>query len=292
MKKYLKIDFYRIRHNPGVAVVLILGIVIGCLQFYFWANGNGLVLSGRLRAWNPFYTGLQEDWGQLDSTISSLYVNTWQEEWMGGEWGSVYSYLYFLLIPIFISVVYGDSITFDKTSGYYKNIVIRGSRKKYYQSKLLSSFVSGGTVVLIPLIVNMLMCMSVLPHVVSDPAAGASVITRQAFMVLLYFSHPLIYTFVYMLIIFVFCGLMSSLTVMIGSITDNRFLPLILPEIVYMFANLLCQSTMNQKWSPFCFLSPSQRAIANPWIILFEMLLMIVLIVILYLFNVKREEIV
>lgn len=141
--------------------------------------------------------------------------------WIGGECVSVGYTLFFTLLPLLAVLPYGRSFSQEQKNGYLKVIIPRCGRTRYFASKWVATFLSGGVAVVLPLLVSLGICALVFP------AVKPNVIYNQYFAFghesmgsALFHTHPLVYTLLYLGIDFVFSGLFACL-----SLTTAFFLP-------------------------------------------------------------------
>lgn len=272
MVKFLKLEVTRILHSKRFLGAILVGCLIAILQYMFVASQH---------------TGVVTDW----TGIGVRYPHPWYEYWLGGEWYSLFSYTFFMIFPLLAVITQGDSLVSDKSVGYSKHMFIRGKKSDYYGARFISSFFSGGIVIIIPLILNILLCAATAPSVLSQAATGTASIFPTSMWSTLYYTHPLVYTFLYLIIDFVFGGLFASFATSLGVATRNRFLPLIFPFILYLFSYTVFSSMGIWEYAPFNFLAPAQRVfnISFP-IIIIEAALLIIPTICLFIWGAKRDE--
>ena len=96
-------------------------------------------------------------------SIGTLNPQIWLEKWIGGELVSPQAFFFFLIFPIIAVLPFAASLAFDRSSGYVAQFYIRGQRRNYYTAKYITTFLSGGVAVLIPLVLNIFLTMTVFP---------------------------------------------------------------------------------------------------------------------------------
>lgn len=269
---YLKLEIRRITHSKRFWGALFVGCVISVMQYFLIA----------LKHSAPFV-----DW----SGVGVRYPHPWYEYWLGGEWYSLFSYTFFMLFPLLAVITQGDSLVFDKTIGYSKHMFIRGKKSDYYGARFISSFLSGGIVIIIPLILNILLCATTSPSILSQAATGTASIFPTSMWSSLYYTHPLVYTILYLIIDFVYGGLFAAFATSLGVVTRNRFLPLIFPFILYLFCYTVFSSMGIWEFAPFNFLAPAQRVFNISFtIIVVEAVLLLIPTIYLFAWGAKKDE--
>jgi len=240
MKPIMKIELSRAFKSSGFYTSLFTGCVIAvahCILNVF-----------------PYALRLTE---YVAYNKPMMYPGWLYSLWIGGNVSTMPSYLFFLIIPLLASLPYGDSFFTDVKGGYIQNVCIRSNRKDYYRAKYVSAFISGGSAVSIPLVLNFFLCALLLPALRPEVASGTNAIHESSTFPYLYFSMPLLYVAVYVLIIFLFSGLFSALSLLSSYYVGYRFLVLISPFIVYLFLMSLFGLLTMENWQPNNFLHPA-----------------------------------
>ncbi len=189
-----------------------------------------------------------------------LYPHTVFNKWMGGDPTSLQPYLYFLIFPILAALPYGASYAEDEKSGYARLLLVRSSRGSYYGSKALAVFLSGGTAVVLPLLLNLGITAAILPSLVPQAVTFLYPIHSASLWSELYYSHPYLYIALFLLLIFIFGGLFALLALPVSRFTNNRFLILLFPFLIYVFSHALAGYFQASRFSPMMFLRPNQPA--------------------------------
>ncbi|WP_302669246.1 hypothetical protein [Eubacterium sp. AF15-50] len=152
-------------------------------------------------------------------------------------------YIYIFTIIIFATIPYASTTYSELKKGVVKNIFIRTKRSHYYIAKYIVTFLSGGTIVVVPLLLNTLVTALLLPSIEPDAAMGFYGIDYQCMLVDLFYSNTYLYLILYMLIDFVVFGLLNTLSVTAVWVLNNEFAVLMLPFLVYTGSDLLSQAT-------------------------------------------------
>jgi len=191
-------------------------------------------------------------------------INTLFNHWIGGEANTPGSADYFFLFPILVSIPYGWSYCVELNSGYIRSVVIRAGRKNYYLSKYIATFLSGGLAMVIPLFLNFMTVAVFVPAVTPDPYYITSYgIISSSFLSVLFYTRPFLYVFIYLLVDFIFGGLIACLCFALTGIAKNRVVVVLLPFITLLSFNYICNSliyvssnVIYTELSPMNFLRP------------------------------------
>ena len=274
MLAFIKIELRRVLKSKLLWLTLLIGCAITVSQYFMNVLSNVQHLD--IFQSQPFGT---------------ICPHTWYEKWIGGELGSSQSYMYFMLIPILSVLPYSTSLAYDRSSGYTYNLYTRGKKKHYYTAKFITAFITGGAVVILPLIINLLLSVCTLPSITPDPATGTSMITGSMMWAGLYFDHPLLYIALYLGIIFVFSGLISTFALTLGTTVYSSFMITIMPFVTYLFSYALCMMNGWHRFCPFMFLTPAQRAenVAFATVAL-EAVIIFAVVLVMYVVQAHRDE--
>ncbi len=235
----LKIEISRAFKNKALIFSLIIGTAIASAQILF----RVIPLSKEIDEY-LFYNKPMAHIGWLFCA------------WIGGNLASPENYLFYLLLPMLATIPFADSFYCDRKSGYIKNVFIRAKKSHYYISKYIATFISGGIAIFIPLLTNLAISSLILPSMLPQASAGFFAVNNTSMWGELFYTHPYIYIFLYMIIDFIFGGLFATISLVVGFIAEQRFIALISPFIIYLFTFSLCNLLKAYKFSPMSFLVP------------------------------------
>lgn len=250
MRNEFKIEFHRAVKSRGLLLSLIVGLLIAASHFV-WT-----VLPLK------------------DNIMISGYPLSAFGKWIGGENYSVFPTLYYFTVPVLAALPFAGSYKEDIVSGYIKNVTTRISRKEYLKAKYMVTFLTGGIVAVLPMMVNFLLTAMVLPAILPQSSTGYFPIFSYSMLGDLFYSYPYIYLLIYMTIDFIFFGLLSTLALVSAYVCDNLFTTILSPFIIYLLVYAVTQLTNLHMLCPFGFLRPSQPIAADPFVLLGETALM------------------
>ncbi|MVB12524.1 hypothetical protein CAFE_32640 [Caprobacter fermentans] len=260
MKNLLKIDLYRSIFNCQFLFACLLGSLIAISNFVQQVF-PAFLRNNRLAASN-FSQNLPP-------------ANVFQV-WLGANPVGMEQFLYYLLLPIIAVLPYADSYFIDKKTGYLKNFLIRVTRKDYFISRYIAAFISGGLAFSIPLLINFLVTNLLLPSMAPDPYYSS--IGETSMWNTLYYSEPIFYTLLFIIMAFLFSGAFSTISLLISDFVEHRFIVVIFPFLLYIafFSIMTYISTNSQMlaWIPEYFLTPS-FPYANFKIVLLEFMILL-----------------
>lgn len=202
--------------------------------------------------------------------------------WIGGESQSLGYTVYFTLLPLIAALPYSWSYFIENKTGYVKSVVTRSSKSQYYLSKYIATFTAGGLVVLIPLVVNLLIVASFVPAI--TPSKLYALYYPVGFGSLwsaLFYTHPVMYVMLYLLLDFIFAGLFATMGLAVSFFIKNRIAIILIPFffiLILHYARTFLAYKYYSEISPLHFLhSTAIENYANSGVILTQGVLFFVL---------------
>lgn len=139
--------------------------------------------------------------------------------------------IFFRIAPLLAAIPYANSYYTDIAEGYIKNIQGRCKKQHYLIAKYIITFVAGGMVIVIPLILDIMGCMMFLP--LHQPAPiGVYTISNS----MLFYEHTEIYIGMTLLLDFMIGGMYAVLGIVSTEFIANKYLLLIFP---YIFVTIM-----------------------------------------------------
>ena len=216
MKAILKIELSRAFRGKNFIITVILGSIITMVHFILYTLP--MAVPAGVTAQN--YTG--------------LYPPTVFNEWIGGQGLFLTATLYFFVLPLIASIPYGDSYYLENKSGYTKNIFLRIDKKYYFISKYIAVFLSAGTAITIPLLLNLMVTMATFPSVFPDINAPVFMMSSSCMWASMFYSAPYGYIFSYLLLDFVFSGLFATISLVAGLWMHHHLGVLLAPFLFFL----------------------------------------------------------
>jgi hypothetical protein len=158
--------------------------------------------------------------------------------WIGTDCMMVFSSIFFLLLPLTAVLPYGCSYFTEKRKGYYLHIIHRSKKENYLISKYIAAFISGGSVIMIPMWINIML------NAMIDPAGMMNVntwltIMQPYFLSELYYTHPIVYVGAVLIMDFIWGGVCAGFALMFSLCIKNVILVWIGPMIFFQMWNLI-----------------------------------------------------
>lgn len=175
--------------------------------------------------------------------------------WLGADVASFPTSAFFFLLPIFAVLPYGWSLASEMTSGYTKNVLSRTSRKTYLMAKYTASFISGFLVVLIPLALSLLVLALFLPSMGMESIYPYGTIGQGCMWAEIYYEHPYVYCFMYILLDSVYGGLIATISTSASFFIKNKVAVVLVPFFAFLILDYLdANFLMGGEYSPVKFL--------------------------------------
>lgn len=234
MKQLLKIELKRAFLNRGMLYSILLGI---CLSTWHLIQIVVPISNNIKKMGDSIYPG------------SLFYI------WLGGNTYPMQSYLFYLIFPIIATMPFGASFFEDKKGGLLKSIYTRTEKKHYLISKYLATFISGGCAIIFPLILNLSLASTMIPALIPESYENAT-LNPTSIMYEIYYTNPWVYTFIFILIDFIFAGLIATLALLVTFYVEYKFMTLIASFVGYLFVYSMCNLFEAVEYSPSMFLNP------------------------------------
>lgn len=288
MKSILKLEIKKAFRNKFFWISILIGSLITLLSFipnvnYYFQNvaniQNGIT-----------DTGIISD--------PHACINTVFNSWIGGEPFSLGTSIYFFVFPLLTALPYGWSYSEEKQNGYRRLMVTKTGKKAYYTAKYLAVFLSGGVAMIFPLLLNFWMVSLVIPAVLPDVTACIYyAVFGSSFLAELYYTVPFLYVTLYMVIDFLFCGLLACVSFAVSGVIRQKWVAVIVPFLFLLFVHTATRFVYSnsgmiyREISPLYFLRGVEARYSSSGIIILLFGLGIFLVTLLCVMREYRHEI-
>ena len=224
------------------------------------------------------------------NAIDDLYVPiSLFSTWMGNELFPIQSYIFYLILPLLAVLPFGSSFFEDIKSGYIINVCTRLEKKIYFKAKYLAVFLSGGVAVAAPLLLNLVLSSMFMPAFIPDNGTVGTISpTTMAYEV--FFTHPLVYVLMFIVIDFIFAGVIATLSLSYTYFTEHRFGVMIVPFVFYFFIYSLTNLIDKTDYSLFFMLNGGANNNYLPVYILY-FLLFFILSYVVFMWKGKKQDV-
>lgn len=260
-----RIELNRLIRSKGLYLSLGIGMALAIWHFLKWDLPV-------YQMWEQVY-----DFSALGE--KEIYIPTAYEMWMNNDVFSTPEYLFLLFIPILAVLPYAMTYHIDRTSGWMKNLNVRMERARYMRMKLIMIFLSGMVTVMIPLIVQFLMVACCFPLKHPQLIGGYTLVGVRNIWYVLFYTHPLIYTMLFVVLNGIYGGMMAVLSMFLAHATNKGILVGIMPFIYHLFLFSFLNLIGHAELSPMRFLNGETSC--NYWIQYLTMLMITLLLIVI-----------
>lgn len=274
MRKLLLIEMNRMLRSKMMWFSLGIGMLIAFAAF----------LSGPLPASRDITRGFN---GGVNNTIRTVF-NSWL--FSLNYWVFPIRKLYVMIMPLLAAFAYSTSLVKDQTSGYVKNIFIKSAKRDFYISKCLVAHFAGGMVVIIPMIFNLMLTSMILPSVKPEAVLGFYEPGGFEFLSSVAYSHPYLYILLYLIIIFLYCGIFTTCALLIAQFVPIPFIAGLFPFVFNYFVGRVMGFFHLSKYNPINIMTIGYGRNNSLTAVLLEWLFIEMFFVIFYMWKGVRSE--
>lgn len=259
MKHSVSLEMRKAIKNVPFWVVVVIGCVMTTISAVM-----------RISTYLDSETYIQKMYANGRAVDSFVDGTTLFNNWIGADVSSIGFSLFYFFLPLFATIPYAWAYCRERNSGYERNLLIREGKFSYYFSKHFASFVSGGVAVVLPLLWNVMLVAAVIPA--NQPSISYEQyygIDRPMIWSGLFYSHALLYLVFYLLLDFVFCGLLAVLGMVTAYFTRSIVSVMLTPFFVTLilhYARIIFNWTnIDTQISPLYFLHSSPVELSVTW---------------------------
>lgn len=222
MKNIWKEEMDRALRSRGMFLAVLIGILLCAAQ----------VIQYQIPAYRANLSGFYEK-------FPIMSPNIFADRWLAGNPGNLEGFIYFLILPLLAALPFGTSYFEDNRSGYLKGIYLRISRSKYLSAKYMAAFLGGGIAVTVPLLLNLMCSMVLLPGILPQPIFTGNTINAASLLYEIYFSHPLIYIGMFLILDFLMAGMWACVALCASFLSDYKIIVLICPFFIQLALHVI-----------------------------------------------------
>ena len=262
MKEALRLELRRLFSSKDLYIALAIGLALVVWLFVYEVSES---------------VRFAEQYATYGDKVSGYlyYPKTVFNSSIELEYDALPPILLYLLFPIIAAFPYAATYCKDKKSGYLKNLIVRIDRKDCYLAKYIVSFLSGFFVSGVILLSSLMLTMLVFPMLTPEAVTQNYYVQSGNMWGELFYSQPMIYTLLYILIDMLWCGCMASFALLLSTFTRSAFLAVTGGFIVFEVIDYVLSLFSLSQFSPITFLRPIQTCGGiNIWIIITEFLVL------------------
>lgn len=227
MSKAIKVEMWKSIHNVYFFIALAVGFALVLCNVY------------------ETYTAVQEiTMNCIDAqsvgvpitnfTGCSLFV--WWIANNGFNFGSTYFYL---IWPILAAMPFGWSFAQESRNGCIYQYITRSNRKKYLAAKYVAIFVSGGLVISLPVLADLLINATICPDDSLLFMNALTTIENSSFLSTLFYTHPWVHSLIWCVIEFFWGGSVAVLSFVGGAKLRFSVTAILIPFVILYVLGVL-----------------------------------------------------
>lgn len=238
-------------------------------------------------------------WYRLYKEGVDVYTSVFYK-WLGVNRGMNAGIYFFMALPLLTAFAYSWSISYDRSSGYIIQVITRCSRIKYFTTKHLVSFISGGLVFSSSLIIDYVLLSLFSPAYRPIPGDLASSMDPFRFCSNIFYQNTYLFMLIWIGVAFLWGGAMSSIGLAAGMFIRKYIITSIVPFLVFISELILSVYisrkymitlkgyAVNLGWSDMLYAAPMTTSL--PEHIFFSIFLIITMSTIVYAMRGKKYE--
>lgn len=200
MLRMLRAELWKALNNSYFYLALGIGMVIVLLDL-----GQNAIRVQLFTEWT--LQGLEAGYASGAHDGFSLFVLSLPYS-AGANYGTV---LYMVLWPILAAIPFAWSYSEERRSGLYNQLAARCSTIQYIIAKYIAVFVSGGLVVSLTMLMDLLLNALVCPYSVLDVCDSLSAVANDTFMSALFYTNPWLHAITWSIVVFFLGGSVAGL---------------------------------------------------------------------------------
>jgi ABC-type transport system involved in multi-copper enzyme maturation permease subunit len=162
------------------------------------------------------------------------------------------------VFPLLVTMGAGDSLAWDRKTGFMEFIISRTTSRRYIIAKIVSASIVGFLLVMLTQMISIALSLLVFPHATGNTGYV------PPFLSGLYASSPFLYILLVALISAVAGMAFAVIAVILSTVVKNVFLVVIGPWLLFVVVSLLCYDYYHHH--PHVMLPYSPLVILGPYI--------------------------
>lgn len=233
MMRMLRAELWKALHNTYFYLALGLGAVIIAMNAFQNASVVQELTEATLRALER---------GQASGDAGGFSLFNHALVYHGVNFSSA---LFKTVWPVLAAMPFAWSYSADRRSGMYDQLVVRSSIGQYAIAKYTAVFVSGGLVISLIVLTDLLITALICPYYVFDGLDALSFIGNKSFLSELFYSYPWIHALIWCVVTFFLGGAAAGLAFLVGAKMRLRVLVLLVPYAILTVWNVVYYTAIN-----------------------------------------------
>lgn len=238
MRGIMKIELKRAFINTKFYIVVFVSTIFAIGSFF---TTPGFTIA---KNWFLYMNGDLDAIYMIEKCdYSDVAIEIWMPNYGAS---SKFYFLWLIILPLLCIIPYGITYIEDKSSGLINQYIIKIGKGKYYVSKFITLFISGGTIATLPLLINLIICSMALPFGLPVRSTQFYPVKEYNLFSNLYYQNIVVYLMLYFLIYFVVYGLITCLALSFVYFEENKYMLLLVPFIIYFSEHVIISFGFNR----------------------------------------------
>lgn len=263
-RKCVKTELWKALHNPMLYFALMIGVMIVLMD----AEDKMALIKTFDQRIAP-HLAADSTWLSLDHVGYSLFAHTM----LYGP-GNYPGLLFAFIWPVMAAMPYGWSYCQERKNGLFNQIASRCGAKKYYLSKYVAVFVSGGLAISMTVLLDLLVNAMILPYSELSPVLGVSAIISTGFLPELFYSCAWLHGLIWCGVTFLLGGAAACLCFLVGNWIRLQVVVILVPfallsvfNELYDFICIQVTGIKTVELSPLSLIRAAPATPASEWVI-------------------------
>lgn len=261
-------EFNRAFYNIYFLIALLAGIILLGIGLYEYTAPFGIFASN------------------IPSEIHPSLINAYD--------AVIWSYEPALMIfaPLIAALPFSASYLFDRQTQYVHHILLRTSFWRYISTKAIVNALAGGLALALPFIG--IFAFAYFFYFRGIPPLESSAIRLAdgpwGPFSELYRSTPSLYLLTLFIRTFIFGAIYATVGLAISTITDNRYLVIVLPFVLYLLIEFILETLKLGAWGPLAALDPLANRLASTTTILTNLGFTFITSIVIFILRTKQDS--
>lgn len=229
MKKSIRSELYKALTNKLFYIAVAIGTIFCAMDVV--ENYSQIRFFDETVAW-IVDSGLRLGTGHDGYSLFYLWMG-----WCPNTRGAL---LFYTVWPVLAAMAYGWSYITERRSGVYNQIAARTSATRYYISKYIAVFVSGGLAVALPALLGLLGNAMFVPYAELSPSFN--ILHNRSFLSELFYQSHWLYALVWIGMQFLCGGAAACLCFVVGTKLLYSVMVILTPYALYVALDALTNS--------------------------------------------------
>ncbi len=158
--------------------------------------------------------------------------------WMGFVGVSVYSFIFYTIVPLIVVIPAVNMFCSDINSGFYRQYITRMGKKKYYSEWRKNIFWAGFSIIFVSLLLSLMISLCLYPALKPDQYIGLGP-RRDVYFFKIFYYHPLVYSFIYIILNALLGGVLAVISAASYFVYYNKIVSMLFTFLIFYILSVL-----------------------------------------------------